>query len=268
MISEEGLVKFLDINPFSIPKVYQRHDLPVIFKTVLVVWQAIAVYTLAVFSLEIKVYDVNTFVRKLSYINILVSTIISLYLICSSKRPNMFNLESLPELYSCLNLPTSKFPGVIILVIIFFLIAHVSAYTCLTISSGIIFMINYLLFASTNYTVTAIKHLVSKSLKTVHYKMVPSESPISFVHYFRQVLAYNHRIEETYSFSVLIGLSGGVFMMCLSLTEYWKCFGLHKICDSYESNHPVISIVSQYYTMCQLLLLAIVSTQQLGYVRI
>lgn len=55
MISEEDLVKFLDINPFSIPKVYQRHDLPVIFKTVLVVWQAIAVYTLAGFSLEIKV---------------------------------------------------------------------------------------------------------------------------------------------------------------------------------------------------------------------
>lgn len=264
MISEETLVKLVDINPFSIPKLYQHHDLPVIFKAVLVVWQATAFYILTDFAFEVKVIDVDTFVRKLSYINILVSTMIGIYLIWSSKRSRGFNLESLRELNSSPDSP----PGVVLPVIICFLVAHVSAYMCLTISSGIIFIINYVLFASTNYTVIAVKHLVSKSLKSVRYKTVRSESPIEVVHYCRQVLAHSYRIEETYSFSVLVGLFGGVFMMCLSLTEYWKCWGLHKICDSFESNHPFISIISQYYTMCQLLLLGIVSTQQVGNVGI
>lgn len=269
MISEETLVKLVDINPFSIPKIYEHHDLPVIFTTVLVVWQAIAFYILTYFAFEVKVIDVDTFVRKLSYINILVSTMIGIYLTLSSKRSRGFNLESLRELNSSLDSPpTITPPGVVIPVIICFLVAHVTAYTCLTISSGIIFMINYLLFASTNYTVTAVKHLVSKSFKSVRYKTVRSESPIEVVHCCRQVLAYSYRIEEIYSFSVLVGLFGGVFMMCLSLTEYWKCWGLHKICDSFESNHPFISIISQYYTMCQLLLLGMVSTHQVGNVGI
>lgn len=269
MISEENLVKLLDINPFSIPKLYQHHDLPVIVKTVLVVWQAIAFYILTDFTFDVKVIDVDTFVRKLSFINILVSTMIGIYLTLSSKRSHGFNLESLRELNSSPDSPpTITPPGVVIPVIICFLVAHVSAYTCLTISSGIIFMINYLLFASTNYTVTAVKHLVSKSFKYVGHRTVRSESPIEVVHYCRQVLAYSYRIEETYSLSVLVGLFGGVFMMCLSLTEYWKCWGLHKICDSFESNHPFISIISQYYTMCQLLLLGVDSTQQVGNVGI
>lgn len=232
-------------------------------------WQAIAIYTLTAISFEVKIIDVDTFVRKLSYINILVSSMFSIYLVVSSSRANWINLELfIFELTSSLDLPTNKYLGVIIPVIVCFLVAHVSAYTILMISVGITFIVNYSFFASTNYTVTAIKHLVLKSMKAVIFKIVQSERPLEILCSFRQVLAYDHRIEDKYSFSVLIGLSGGVFMMCLSLIEYWKCYGLHKFCNSFESNHPFISTFSQYYSMCQLLLLGIVSTQQLSCVSI
>lgn len=265
MISEKKLVRLLDMNPFSVPKLYQRHDLPVFVKTALVLWQVIAVYTLIKLLIETNVFDIDTFVRKLGYAVILVFTMIGIYLILSTNRDHRFSIESLPELNSSLDIATSKYHvGVCITVIVFCLVAHVSAFTFLGTPSEIVFLINYMLFVSTNYTVVGFKHLVSKSTKAVVVKTIQSETPIKVVHRFRQVLTYNQSIEDIYSFSVLVGLSNGVFMILISLITYWNVYGFHKIFDCFESNHPFISIVSQHYAMFQFILLGNVSTKQLN----
>lgn len=64
MISEENLVELFDINPFSITKLYQHHDLPVIFKTDSVVWQAKAFYKFTDFAFEVKVINVGKFCKE------------------------------------------------------------------------------------------------------------------------------------------------------------------------------------------------------------
>lgn len=263
MISEEKLIRLLDMNPFSVRKTFKRHDLTMFMKTVLVVWQIIGVYMLIDISFEIKVSDFETFVKKLSYIGIAVYTLFGIYLIVSSNRVHRFILEDLNDFNLSMDLPTSTNSGVIIPVIIFFVVGQMSAFTFLARTP---FLLNFFIFVSTNYTVTATKHLASKTMKALIDKMVKSESPIEVVHHFRQVLTYGHLSEDIFSFSVLSGLSGGVFMILLSLTAYWKAYGLHKICNCFESQHPFVSIVSQYYAMCQLLLLGIVSTNQQGYV--
>lgn len=267
MISEDRLVRLLDMNPFSIPKLRQRHNLPVCVKTVLVMWQVTAVYHLIALLLEMTVSDVETFVWKFSCTVILIFTLISIYLILSTSRDHRFNFERLSELNSSLDLTksTQHVDGVIP-VIVFFLVAHVSAFTFLSNPSEIVFLINYMIFVSTTYTVSGTKHLVSKSMKAVIDKMIQSESPINIARHLRQALLRNQSIEDKYSFSVLLGLSNGVFMILISLTTFWNVYGLHKICDCFEINHPLISIVSQYYAMFQLILLGIVSTKQLSYV--
>lgn len=263
MISEEQLVRFLDMNPFSVRKIYRRHDLTMLIKTVLVVWQVIGVYKTIALSIEINVFDVETFVKKFSYICIAVYTLIGIYLVLSSSRVRWFILEDLNDFNSSLDLPTSTNSGVIIPVIFFCLVGHISAFTFLARTA---FIVNFFVYASTNYTVTAIKHLASKSLKALIDKMVKSESPIEVVHNFRQVLSYDRKSEDIFSFIILTGLSNGVFIIFLSLVAYWKAYGLHQICNCFESNHPFVSIVSEYYAMCQLLLLGIVSTNQQGFV--
>lgn len=80
MISEERLVRLLDMSPFSIPKLRQRHNLSVCVKTAVVVWQITAVYSLIALLLEMTVSDVETFVWKLSCTVILVFTRISINL--------------------------------------------------------------------------------------------------------------------------------------------------------------------------------------------
>lgn len=267
MISEEKLVRLLDMNPFSIPKLRQRHNLPVCVKAALVVWQVTAVYNLISLLYEMTVSDVETFVWKLSCTVILFFTLISIYLILSTSRDRRLNSESISELNSSLDLTKStQHVGGVIPVIVCFLVAHVSAFTFLSIPSEIVFLINYMIFVSTTYTVSGTKHLVSKIMKAVIDNMIQSESPIIIARHFRQALLRNQRIEDKYSFSVLIGLSNGMFMMLISLTTFWNIYGLHKSCDCFESNHPFVSIVSQYYAMFQLTLLGIISTKQLSYV--
>lgn len=264
MISEEKLLHFLDMNPFSIPKFSKRHELSGFFKTVLVICQAMAFYAIAAFVFEIKVFDIDTFVKKISFIYILVTDLIEIYLILSISRVFWFDFEALTELNSSLDLQTSSDSGVVVPIIIFFLLAHVSAFTCFTLSSGFVFLSHYLLLISSNYTVTAIKHVLSKSLRAVVDKMIHEERPVKVVHCFRRVLAHNQTIVDIYSFSVLVGSSGGVFMVVISLTEYWKVYGLHKSCFCFESSHPFLTIASQHFAMFQLLLLGLVSTKQLS----
>lgn len=267
MISEERLVRLLDMNPFSIPKLRQCHNLPVCVKTALVVWQVTAVYNLVTLLFEMTVSDVETFVWKLSCTVILVFTLISIYLILSTSRDRRFNFESISELNSSLDLTNiTQHVGGVIPIIVCFLVAHVSAFTFLSIPSEIVFLVNYMIFVSTTYTVSGTKHLVCKSMKAVNNKMIQSEIPINIARHLRQALLCNQRIEDKYSFNVLLGLSNGMFMILISLTTFWNVYGLHKICDCFESNHPLISIVSQYYAMFQLILLGIVSTKQLSYV--
>lgn len=266
MVSEESLVRLLDMNPFSIPKLCQRHNLPVCVKTALVVWQVTAVYNLIALLLEMTVSDVETFVWKLSCTVILVFTLMSFYLILSTNRDPRLNFESVSELNSSLYLTSTQQVGGVIPVIVCFLVAHVSAFTFLSIPSEIIFLINYMIFVSTTYTVSGTKHLVFKSMKDVIDKMILSKSPINIILHLRQALLRNQRIEDKYSFSVLVGLSNGMFMILISLTTFWNVYGLHKICDCFESNHPLITVVSQYYAMFQLILLGIVSTKQRSYV--
>lgn len=267
MISEARLVRLLDMNPFSIPKLRQHHNLPVCLKTALAVWQVTAVYNLIALLYEMTVSDVETFVWKLSCTLILFFTLISIYLILSTSRDRRFNFEKISELNSFLDLTksTQNVDG-FIPVIVSLLVAHVSSFTFLSIPNEIVFLINYMIFVSTTYTVSGTKHLVSKSMKAVIEKMIQSESPINIALHLRQALLRNQRIEDKYSFSVLVGLSNGIFMILISLTTFWNVYGLHKICDCFESNHPLISIVSQYYAMFQLTLLGIVSTKQLSYV--
>lgn len=263
MISEEKLVHFLDMNPFSIPKFSKRHELSSFLKTALVICQAIAFYAITVFVFEMKVFDIDTFVKKTSFIYISVTILIEVYLILSLNRTFWFDFEGLTELNSTLDLQISSDSGVVP-IITFFLVAHVSAFTCFTLSSGFVFLTHYLLLISTNYTVTAIKHVLSKSLKAVIGKMIQEDLPVKVVHCFRRVLAHNQTIVDIYSFSVLVGLSGGVFMVVISLTEYWKVYGLHKTCFCFESSHPFLTIASQHFAMFQLLLLGIVSTKELS----
>lgn len=264
MVSEEKLIRLFDMNPFLVRKTFKGHDLTIFIKSVLVVWQVIGVYKLITVSFEITVFDFETFVKKLSFIGIAVYTLFGIYLIVSSNRGHQFILEDLNDFNSSLDIPTSTdYSGVIIPVIIFFVVGHMSAFTFLARTP---FLLNFFVFVSTNYTVTVTKHLASRTMKALIDKMVKSESPIEVVHRFRQVLTYGYMSEDIFSFSVLSGLSGGVFMIFLSLTAYWKAYGLHKICNCFESQHPFVSIVSQYYAMCQLLLLGIVSTNQQGYV--
>lgn len=267
MISEERLVRLLDMNPFSIPKLLQRLNLPVCVKTALVVWQVTAVYNLIAFLFEMTVSDVETFVWKLSCTIILVFTLINIYLILSTSRDRRFNFESISELNSSLDLTKStQLVGGVIPVLVCFLVAHMSAFTFLSIPSEIVFLINYMTFVSTTYTVSGTKHLVSKSMKALIDKMIQSESPINIVRHLRQALLRNQRIEDKYSFSVFVGLCNGIFMILISLTTYWNVYGLHKTCDCFESNHPLITIVSQYYAMFQLFLLGTISTKQLSHV--
>lgn len=263
MISEEKLVHYLDMNPFSIPKFSKRHDLSGFLKTALVICQAIAFYAITDFVFEIKVFDIDTFMKKTSFVYILVTILIEVYLILSPNRVFWFDFEGLTELNSTLDLHKSSDSGVVVPIIIFFLLAHVSAFTCFTLSSGFVFLTHYLLLISTNYTVTAIKHVLSKSLKAVIDKMIQEDRPVKVVHSFRRVLAHNQTIVEIYSFSVLVGSSGGVFMVVISLTDYWKVYGLYKSCFCFESSHPFLTIASQHFAMFQLLLLGIVSTKQL-----
>lgn len=228
MISEERLVRLLDMNPFSIPKLRQRHNLPVCLKTALVVWQVTAVYNLITLLFEMTVSDVDTFVWKLSCTVILFFTLISIYLILSTSR-DQFNFESISELNSSLDLTKiTQHVGGVIPIIVCFLVAHVSAFTFLSIPSEIVFLINYMIFVSTTYTVSGTKHFVSKSMKVVIDKMTQSESLINIVRYLRQALLCNQRIEDKYSFSVLVGLSNGIFMILISLTTFWNAYGLYK----------------------------------------
>lgn len=53
-------------------------------------------------------------------------------------------------------------------------------------------------------------------------------------------------------------------MVVISLTEYWKVYGLHKSCFCFESSHPFLTITSQHFAMFKLLLLGIVYTKQLS----
>lgn len=264
MISEEKLVHFLDMNPFSIPKFSKRHELSVLLKTALVICQAIAFYTITAFVFEMKVLDIDTFVRKTSFIYISVTTLLEVYLILSPNRDFWFDFEGLTELNSTLDLQTRSDSGVVVPIIILFLLAHVSAFTCFTLSSGFVFLTHYLLLISANYSVTAITHVLSNSLKAVIDKMIHKDRPVKVLHCFRRVLPQNHKIIDIYSFSVLVGLSGGVFMVVISLVEYWKVYGLHKTCFCFESSHPFLTIASQHFAMFQLLLLGIVSTKQLS----
>lgn len=264
MISEEMLVKFLDLNPFSIPKLCRQHESPVFVKLALVVWQTIALYTSITVLFEMNIFDIETFIYKFSFMYILVSTLITTYLVLSRRR---FNLEGILELSSSFNVPPSTLSDEVIPIIMLFLVAHVTAFTFL---AKTVFVINYLFLASTNYTVIATKRIVSKSMKAVIDKMVRNDirSPLEVLHSFRQVLTHNLSIENTYCVSVLIGLTGGVFMILISLTLYWKVYGLHKTCDCFESKHPFVTVVSQYYAMCQLLLLGLTSSQQQIYVSV
>lgn len=120
--------------------------------------------------------------KKTSFIYILVTTLIEVYLILSSNRVFWFDFEGLTEFSSTLDLKTSSDSGVVVPIIIFFLLAHVSAFTCFTLSSGLVFLTHYLLLISTNYTVTAIEHVLSKSLKAVFDKMIQEDRPVKVVH--------------------------------------------------------------------------------------
>lgn len=259
MISEETLVRLLDMNPFSNPKLCRQYELPVFAKIALIVWQALAVYTTITVSFKMKVFDIESFVFTLSSIYILISTLISSYLVWSPSRVDCFNLEELLELSSTLDVPSSTHSDIMIPIMICLLVAHVSAFTYLAQN---VFIINYLLFACTNYTLIATKRIVSKRIKAVIDKMVQKDNPIEVVHNFRQVLTQSQGLEDIYFVSVLIGLTGGLFMILISLSLYWKVYGLLKTCDCFESKHPFVTIFSQYYAMCQLLLLGLTSTQQ------
>lgn len=245
MISEETLVRLLDMNPFSNPKLCRQYELPVFVKIALTVWKAIAVYTTITVLFKMKVFDIETFVFKLSSIYILISTLICSYLVWSPSRDDCFNLEGLLELSSTLYVPSSRptHSDIVIPIMICLLVAHVWAFTYLT---ETVFVINYLLFACTNYTETASKRIVSKSAKAVIDNMVQKGNPIEVVHNSRQVVTQSQSIEDIYFVSVLIGLTGGVFMILISLTLYWRVYGLLKTCDCFESKHPFVTIFSQY----------------------
>lgn len=90
MVFEESLVRLLDMNPFSVRKIFKRHDLPIFIKIVIVVWQLISVYELIASSLKINVFDVETFVIKLSFIYISIYTLVGIYLIVTSNRVHRF----------------------------------------------------------------------------------------------------------------------------------------------------------------------------------
>lgn len=92
--------------------------------------QAIEFYAITAFVFEIKVFDIDTFVKKISFIYILVTTLIEVYLTLSLNRVFWFDFEGLTELNSTLDLQTNSDSGVVVPIIIFFLLAHVSAFTC------------------------------------------------------------------------------------------------------------------------------------------
>ncbi|KAG8280457.1 hypothetical protein J6590_081913 [Homalodisca vitripennis] len=89
------------------------------------------------------------------------------------------------------------------------------------------------------------KHMVFKRMNCIQEKAKNTDDVLELLRTSRSILGLNQTINETFSMRTTNAVASGLVVLLLSLSAYWRVYGLHKDTDCYEYISPVFALLMQ-----------------------
>ncbi|KAG8289817.1 hypothetical protein J6590_096833 [Homalodisca vitripennis] len=203
--------------------------------------------------LQFPVTDIQSFVYLLGWATGLMSILGNVYTVwayhsCGSLK-GIFDSDIELGL-------TSSEEDFILLPILFSFVPHILAFfRLLTVPSSMraldTFMSSY-----TCRRMSVIKHLITKRVKAGVANLTARYDILNEFLSVRRVLDYNRKVNNAFTLRVTLGLTEGLTTFLLSVSAFWRVYGLKNIYDCFEFRSPVGTVLFTGHVMFDLIFMS------------
>lgn len=269
MLSESVLVRALDFNPLSTPKIERTKKTPLWMQALVVVLNIfscvltyLALVYFEVIDIELFVWQVNSVAYYL--LSLAFQSWILLTSLSDKLKENHLTLEELNTFDNQVNVTIPSHFNFFIWIVLVLAYARLISLVLLVdlwsiwVSSAV----GVAMYTLTTNQVICLKYMISSRYKVLIDRFKNSE-PEDQTHFenARLILRMNRKIEEFYSFPLGISLLRDLTTLFMSALAFWRVYGVKNISEiSFERDNPVLAIFLHQHPWVQMAVLSMLST--------
>ncbi|KAG8244722.1 hypothetical protein J6590_015259 [Homalodisca vitripennis] len=203
--------------------------------------------------LQFPVTDIQSFVYLLGWATGLMSILGNVYTVwayhsCGSLK-GIFDSDIELGL-------TSSEEDFILLPILFSFVPHILAFFRLVTVPSSIGALDTFMSSYTCRRMSVIKHLITKRVKAGVANLTARYDILNEFLSVRRVLDYNRKVNNAFTLRVTLGLTEGLTTFLLSVSAFWRVYGLKNIYDCFEFRSPVGTVLFTGHVMFDLIFMS------------